>query len=95
MQQISTLFKIEKPKALSERSELLSLFLEEINKERKGTKYQPVTPKFLAIKLSHIPTKDLYYLKSICLDSKNRTGSFSKCFFGSLKVTVKVIHTPQ
>lgn len=75
----------EKSKIVNERQDIISQILACINVERIGTKYKPMTGRAVAIKLSHIPTKDLYYLKSICLDSKNRHGSFSKCFFGSLK----------
>lgn len=69
----------------TERGLLLKEFVDIINLERKGTKFKPTTIKLLAIKLGHIPTKDLYYLKSICTDSKNRCGSFSKCLYGSIK----------
>ena len=76
----------ESSKITNERQDVLSQFLEEINKERLGTKYKPLTGRGLAIKVSHIPTKDLYYFMSVCKDYKNRQGSFSKCFFGSLKI---------
>jgi len=69
----------------TERGLILEELLEEVNKERKGTKFKPTTIKLLAIKLAHIPTQDLYYLKSICTDYKNRKGSFSKCLYGSIK----------
>lgn len=80
------LFEIQKTKITNERQFVIKQILEEINKERIGTKYKPMTGRGVAMKVSHIPTKDLYYLLSICKDSKNRCGSFSKCFFGSLKV---------
>lgn len=70
----------------SERGLLLEDLLKEINNERAGTKYKPTTIKLLAIRLAHIPTQDLYYLKSIALDSKRRGGSFSKTVYGSIKV---------
>lgn len=76
---------VEKPKD-TERGLLLKQFTEEINKERQGTKWKPLTIRGLAIKLSHLSTKDLYYMKSICQDYKNRGGSFGKCLFGSIKV---------
>lgn len=81
---------------LSERTDVLRSLCEEVNKERSQTKFyvkdgkkikvRPLTVVELNFRLSHIPTKDLYYLKSICLDSKNRGQSFSKCLFGSIKV---------
>lgn len=71
----------------SERADIIRQFLEEINKERIGTKFKPMTGRGVAIKLGHIKDNGtLYYFLSTCKDAKNRRGSFSKCFFGSLKV---------
>jgi hypothetical protein len=84
--------QITKKKAverMSERNLILKEILEFVNEERKGTKFKPLTGKALAIKLSHIPTKDLYYTKSVGLDYKKRHGSFSKFLFGSIKVNEK------
>lgn len=69
----------------TERGSLIEEMTNAINLERVGTKYKPLSLRAVAVKVGHIETKDLYYLKSICMDSKNRCGSFSKCFFGSLK----------
>lgn len=74
----------------SERGDLLDYFTQEINKERIGTKFKPVQVRYVALKVSHLRLFDLYYLRSICDDSKKRTGKFSVCFFGSLK---PLIHT--
>lgn len=50
---------------------------------------KPITPAFFAIKLSFIPTEDLYYLISIKKDSVHRQGykksSFTKWLFYSIK----------
>lgn len=50
---------------------------------------KPFPASFFAIKLSHIPTNDLYYLISIEKDIINRKGykkcSFSKWLFYSIK----------
>lgn len=75
---------LEKSRA-TERGSLIEEMTNAINLERVGTKYKPMTLRAVAVKIGHIETKDLYYLLSICNDSKNRCGSFSKCFFGSLK----------
>lgn len=76
-----------KKKVLSERQYILSQFVEEINKERIGGKFKPVSGRQIAIKLSHIKDNHtLYYFLSSCKDYKNRSGSFGKCFYGSLKV---------
>lgn len=71
---------------LTERNLILKDILEIVNSERVNTKYKPLTGRALAIKTSHIPTKDLYYVLSVGKDYKNRKGSFSKFFFGSIKV---------
>ncbi len=73
-------------KIVNERQDILAQLLEEINRERIGTKWKPLTGRAIAIKVSHIPTKDLYYILSVGKDYKSRNGSFSKYFFGSLKV---------
>ncbi len=47
---------------------------------------KPFTASYIAFRLSHVKDlSDLYYFLSICKDSKNKTGSFSKTFFGALK----------
>lgn len=87
--------EFKKPKITNERQSVIKEFVDEINKERPS-KYKdkndkiktllPVTPKAVAVKLGHIKDlKDLYYFLSVCRDYRNRNGSFSKCFFGSLK----------
>lgn len=54
---------------------------------KKTDKYRkPTTARAIAIKLSHIKSKqDLYYFLSICKDYKTRKGSFGKIFWGALK----------
>jgi hypothetical protein len=79
----------KKSKITNQRQAVLSEFLEIINSERMNTKYKSLSGRVLAIKVSHIPTQDLYYLLSVCKDYMNRKGSFSRCFFGSLKVERK------
>jgi hypothetical protein len=76
----------KKKGANSERAELVGYFADEINKERKGTRYRPVTYRYIGVKLAHIKSlSDLYYLKSTLEDYRTRGNSFSKGFFGSLK----------
>ena len=87
MQPISKLIHVPKPttKATSERAELIGYFADSVNKERKGTKYKPVSYAFIATKLSHLSKFDLYHLKRTLEDYQQRGNSFSKGFFGSLK----------
>lgn len=80
---------VQKEKSLNERQSILKEMQDAINIERVNTKIKPITGRIIAMKVAHIPTKDLYYLNSICKDYRNRKGSFGKCFFGSLKVVDK------
>lgn len=98
MQPISNLFNeiVGTTKAQSKRAELVGFFTDEINKERpctykvngkKVTKGK-VTARAVAIKLGHM--KDLEHLKwflSECHDYRNRNGSFTKRFFGGVKIS--------
>lgn len=79
--------KLNEIKIRSERAFVLSQFVEEINKERLATKWQPITGRAVAMKLSHLKDNGtLYFFLSQCRDYKNRHGSFSKYFFGALKI---------
>jgi len=66
--------------------------VEEFKKEKLAIdkKYiKPITSKYFAIRLSHIPTQDLYYLISMKKDSVHRKGyvrsSFTKWLWFSIK----------
>lgn len=84
---LSELEKSEKTRITNERQFILSKFVDEINKERLDTKYKPITGRAVAMKVSHLKDNStLHYFFSQCMDYKNRKGSFSRCFFGSLKV---------
>ena len=69
-------------KARNEREELLEQFVAEINREREGTNYKPVTFMAIKVKTAHLDLYDLKYFYRQCLLYK---GGFSKCFFGALK----------
>ena len=85
--QLLKLDKSNETKIKSERAFILSLFIEEINKERLATKWQPITGRAIAMKLGHLKDNGtLYFFLSQCKDYKNRQGSFSKYFFGALKL---------
>lgn len=61
----------------TERGELMQFFCEQVNKDRVRDGYPKVTMGRMGKMLEKIPTKDLYYLKTVCDDSKN----FSKKFW--------------
>lgn len=74
-------------KANNERASIVEEFVKEINEERKGTKWKQVTGTQIAVKLGHIKDEsDLYFFLKKCREYKVKSGSFSKCFFGALKV---------
>jgi hypothetical protein len=68
------------------RAFLISEFVDQINLERVNTKYKKVTGTQIAVKLSHLNFDELLHFMSSCKDYKNRKGSFSKYFFGTLKI---------
>ncbi len=75
-----------KTKINSKRAYTISLFVDELNRERR---LKPFAPSFIAFKLSHLSIPDLEYLYSICKDYKLRGNPFGKCFWGSLKTSNK------
>jgi hypothetical protein len=81
IESIGTLFgkrsPIPKATHSSERGELLTEFLNRITPTWDAERFGKLTIARLAKKLEKIPTKDLYYLKRVCEDSKN----YSKRFF--------------
>ncbi|HWO07022.1 MAG TPA: hypothetical protein VNM40_00385 [Candidatus Paceibacterota bacterium] len=64
----------------TERGELMRYFVDRINPGRVRDGLPQITMARMGRILEKIPTKDLYYLKRICDDSKN----FSKRFFYEL-----------
>ena len=61
----------------TERGELMKYFCERINAERLRDGLAPITMGRMGKTLEKIPTKDLYYLKSVC----DQTENFSKKFW--------------
>lgn len=84
MEEIKNIIQIPEQKKTSERAELLKFFVDTLRNKNK----KPFSAKMIAIKLSHIPTKDLYYMISIFKDAQNRKGLdyASKWFWYSIKV---------
>lgn len=65
----------------TERGELMKYFCERINSGRLRDGLAPITMGRMGKTLEKIPTKDLYYLKSVCDKAEN----FSKKFWWELK----------
>lgn len=64
----------------TERGDCIDLFLQYLVPSWDAQKYGKLTPGRLRFKLTGIPTKDLYYIHKVCLDSKH----YSKRFFFEL-----------
>jgi len=65
----------------TERGELMRYFCERINSGRLRDGLAPLSMGRMGKTLERIPTKDLYYLKSVCDKAEN----FSKKFWWELK----------
>jgi hypothetical protein len=72
----------------TERGELMKYFCQELNKTRVPDGLPPVSMGRMGKLLQKIPTKDLYYLKSVC----DRAPNFGKKFW--YEVNPK-FHTPE
>jgi hypothetical protein len=70
----------------TERGELLRYFMERLNRTRTQDHLPALTLPRMGRLLEKIPTKDLYYLRSVCDDSASRGGvvAFSKRFWWEL-----------
>jgi hypothetical protein len=67
----------DKKSRATERGELMEYFLGKLNAARVRDGLKPMTMGRMAALLVAIPTKDLYYLKSVCDQAKD----FSKKFW--------------
>ncbi|HEV7449488.1 MAG TPA: hypothetical protein VGP13_03040 [Candidatus Paceibacterota bacterium] len=72
----------------NERGELMQYFMERLNRSRGRGGLPLLTMPRMGRLLVAIPTKDLYFLKSVCDDAETRSGSvdtFSKKFWWEIK----------
>jgi len=65
----------------SQRAELMHTIISTINKEREGTKFKPVTPVQIGVKLKHMSTSDMVGFVKECKQARN----FSEYFWYKLK----------
>ena len=73
---------------VTERGELMRYFMDRLNVARLRDGIGPLTMPRMGKILEKIPTKDLYYLKSVCDQAKD----FSKKFWWEIKPEN---HTPE
>ena len=71
----------------SEKNHIIKCFVDEINKERVGTKYPPTKGKREAIMLNTVykTIGEFRRFWSECKDYQNRGGSFGRRFYGGFK----------
>ena len=67
-----------------ERGEIVEFFFKRIEQRWLGKR--KLTFGFLARKVSHLSLRDLFFLKSICVEEEKRGVPFYKTFWGSLKI---------
>ena len=68
-------------RAKSERGEYVERFTDRLNFHRRGTPYHPLSYRQIAVKLAHLAIQDLHAFWNDC----DRSGNFSKRFWGALK----------
>lgn len=69
--------KAAKKERATERGELMEYFRDKLNRTRVRDGYTPLSLARMGKILQLIPTKDLYYLKSVC----DQATDFSKKFW--------------
>jgi len=89
MQQISEKlknYKLHKPKSkiTNKRQEVIKMFLDRLNEDRKDTKYPPLKPQRLGVMFAYTTTDQLYRFYGDCADTNN----FSSYFWWKFK-TIK------
>ncbi len=75
----------------TERGDMMEYFLEKLNRSRKYAGLQPMNMPRMGRLLVAIPTQDLYYLKSVCDQSKD----FSKKFWWEVNPKKHETKQPQ
>ena len=94
MKRLSDLFgnlrvpQIKRPRT-SERADLIGYFEEKVNRAREIDSFKRLPLSYFRFILSHIPISDLYFLKSICIDSESRGFRFDAEFWKRIKVETK------
>lgn len=84
MKPLDQLLRTRKPvpqKIRGPRDELIQKFTDRLNQARVGTKFKPLTCRAVAVKLSHLPTSDLWPFYRQCESAR----SFSAYFWWALR----------
>lgn len=90
MEHIKTLFvmppRAPKKGPRNERDEIFEYFYGKLAPAYQEFRKRPMSKRMLAVKIAHLSVQDLYYMRSVCEDAARRGQSFSKVFWGQLKV---------
>lgn len=73
----------------TERHELVSFFIEKVNPPRVRDGYKPLTPAALNFFMSHIPTRDLYLLRTKCENAVRAGFPFDAIFWQQIREKTK------
>jgi hypothetical protein len=85
---IQGIAKIHKKHRTTERGDLMTFFMDRLNAARVRDGLGKLTMPRMGRILEKIPTKDLYYLQTVCMQAKD----FSKKFWWEIKPKN---HTPE
>lgn len=77
--------RFEQKKRITERGELMTYFCKKLNEGRKEKGLKEMNIKRVAFLLTAIPTKDLYYIQSVCDDWENEGKPWGALFWKLLK----------
>ena len=84
--ELNPLVKPKKKRGIVNERQAILKEIQEIIEQENGAKMSKQQMRLFAMKLSHVPTEDLYWMKSQGLDYRNRTKKpFSKFIYGSVK----------
>ena len=60
LKEIAHIRRPAKTNIRSERDEAIQAFVDKLNEAREGTKYPPLTPAAVAVKVAHLSVSDLW-----------------------------------
>lgn len=85
LSQLLTKYQPKEKSKITERGELLTYFLDKLNWKREEKGMKKLTIPAVAVKLTGIPTEDLYYIKSVCDDWEREGKPWGALFWTLLR----------
>ncbi len=77
--------RVLRPSYRSRRDELVDFFFFKVKPDFDAMGKKPLVSTFISFRLNHLRTRDLEYLRSVCLDAERRGRSFAKTFWYEIK----------